>query len=301
MANASSQPETEVLKPWQQWTQPYYVVNTCVALSWCLLRFVVPGAELLQEPGSWFATKEREVFMLVGFGLLAKARRATSTHEYLFRIFLYAKIALGLLLVRSENFVALAFFGCLLSFLFVVLPTPTFAGADKVQDMTAIAFTETVLKKTDNKDDPLYLVIFAADWCETCAHVSPLFCGLAQDFTSRRRVFVKMDIGIFPNVGRRFKVDASFATRQLPTFILFYQGHEYRRLPYFDNNHKVVKTKFTKDSLHAFLLLDKTPKDAIAYLKKTNSTNSPTTTLKQQETTTTQDKATTSETHNKRT
>lgn len=266
--NDDSNPRSK--EGWRQWVQAYYVVNFLVLMSWAPLRLFLPGSEILQSQGAWFATKEREVFMLVGFGLLAKARRASSMYEYCFRIFLYGKVAIFLCLVRAENFVAMGLFLCLLSFLFVALPTPTFAGAELVEHFdNPSLFTETVLRQSQNKDDPIFIVMFTAEWCESCGHAMPLFCSLAAESTSRRRKFVAIDVGRFPNVGRRFKINLDFTTKQLPTFALFFQGSEYRRLPYFDQQDKVVKTKFSRESLHAFFLLNKPVKDAVIHLRRT--------------------------------
>lgn len=254
---------------WRQWSQPYYVVNMTIVLSWAFLRQVLPGAQRLRsEPGSWFATQEREVFMLVGFGLLSKVRRATSLHEYVYKITLYGKVALGLCLARSQSFGFLAFYLCLLSFLFVALPTPRFSGSEFVQDLDAARFVEKVLRRTDDKDDaPLWLVMFYADWCETCAHATPLFCSLAAQHSSKRRIFATVDVAANPTVARRFNIDTSYRTLQLPTFVLFYSGREKRRLPFFQDN-KIVKTKFARHSLQSYFLLDQSVHKATLILHK---------------------------------
>lgn len=239
--------------------QPYYVANVGVVASWAALRHCLPGAEtLLKDEGTWFATREREIFMLVGLGLLAKARRASSTHEYIFKVCWYGKVAVGLCLARS-NLPALALYLCVLSLMFVALPNPTFAGQDRVHVLDAARFVETVLRPTDDK---IWLVAFTADWCESCAHAQPLFCSLAAEHASKRRGFAQVDVAANPTIARRFNVDLSYRTLQLPTYALFVGGREKRRLPYLDDKNVVVKTKFTRDSLQAYFLLDMSVKDA---------------------------------------
>uniref|UniRef100_A0A6S8C4H8 Thioredoxin domain-containing protein n=1 Tax=Aureoumbra lagunensis TaxID=44058 RepID=A0A6S8C4H8_9STRA len=254
----------------EQWTQCYYLSNASVLLSWIILRSFIPGREFLDEQGTWFASKEREVYMLVGFGLLTKARRASSTHEYLFRIFLYGKIAILLCLFRSGSLATTGLYLCILSFLYVVVPIPKFAGDELVIKLDTARFTETVLRTPhpDDKSAPIYIVALVADWCESCTHIAPIFCSLAAQYTSRRRKFIAVDVGHNPNVARRFQINTTFTTKQLPTFILFFHGQEKRRLPYFGDDLKIVKTKFTRDSLESFLLLNKPVKEAVFHLRQ---------------------------------
>lgn len=255
---------------WKQWCQPYYTVNFGVILSYALVRQLLPGAiSLRTHSGAWFATQEREIFMLVGFGLLSKARRATSLHEYIYKISLYGKVAIGLCLARSQSYGALALYICLLSFLFAVLPIPRFAGSELVDSYDAARFAERVLRLPQKPDTqhPMWLVMFTASWCESCLHVTPLFCSLAAQHSSTRRKFVMIDVADNPTIARRFNIDTSYKTLQLPTFALFYAGREKLRLPYFQGN-KIVKTRFTRDSLQSFFLLDRSYNDALFIINK---------------------------------
>ena len=67
------------------YSQPFYVANGLVVASWGLLRFILPGTEWVTHDGSGalFETREKEILMLVGFALLSKVRKSTSTHEFL--------------------------------------------------------------------------------------------------------------------------------------------------------------------------------------------------------------------------
>ncbi|KAJ8609170.1 hypothetical protein CTAYLR_008411 [Chrysophaeum taylorii] len=254
---------------WWWWCQAYYLVNIAILGSWAYLRTVVPGNIREVREGHWFQTQEREVFLLVGFGLLAKARRASSLHEYAYKIFLYGKVAIGLCLARCGNYALLALYAAVLAATFVFLPTPSFPGHQYVDTFDAARFAEHVLRiPNDQKSAPLWLVMFSADWCETCALAQPLFCSLAAEHTSRRRKFALIDVSKNPTIARRFNIDVSHKTLQLPTFALFFAGREKLRLPYFDEANRVVKTKFARSALQSFFLLDTPVKDAVATIKR---------------------------------
>lgn len=244
------------------WLQPYYLVNAGVVASWAYLRLVVPGNELIRKDdgGTWFKTQEREIFLMVGFGLLAKVRRASSLHEYIYKITLYGKVAVALCLFRCGFFLGLALYACVLSFLFVALPTPKFSGSKYVETLNAAKFAERALRLSKS---PMCIVMFKASWCESCVHAEPLFCSLAAQYSSKKRIFCTVDVAENPTIARRFEIDTSYKTLQLPTFALFYRGREKLRLPYFDDKKTIVKTKFTRDSLESFLLLDKPYKEAV--------------------------------------
>lgn len=63
-------------------------------------------------------------------------------------------------------------------------------------------------------------------------------------------------------------IDVGIRSKQLPTFVMFYDGEEQRRLPYFDraDAKKVVATRFTRPSLQSFFFLDLSSKDALKKL-----------------------------------
>ena len=89
--------------PLKTYLQPYYVANGLVCVAWLPLRYVLPETWRVCEPGSgsFLMTREKEVFALIGFAVMGKLRRATSSHEFLSKVFLYGKTAMGLLLFMT--------------------------------------------------------------------------------------------------------------------------------------------------------------------------------------------------------
>lgn len=251
----------------EQWAQPYYVVNGAVLASWLVLRLVLPGASRLTETGSFMGTKEFEILGLCGFATLGKVRRASSTHEFATKVFLYGKVCMGLLLYRT-SWVALGAYLCVLAVLFVRLPPPTFAGEECIVEVDSQRLRNEILApfRGPDKSTPLWVVMLTAEWCETCTLAMPLYCSLAAEHSSTRRKFARVDVARHYDVAQLLGVDVSHRTRQLPTFLLVHDGNERRRLPFVQDG-KVVKTRFTRESLGKYFALDRPPKDVIAQFK----------------------------------
>lgn len=267
-------PQTAAAPLSSRWlyAQPYYVLNGIVCASWLLWRSVLPGAEWVIEEGSGsvFATREKEVCMLVGFALMSKVRRASSTHEFLAKCFLYGKVGLACL-CYSASVASVALCGAVYAALFALVPVPRFAGAEHVEVLDGDSFARTAARRGDpDKYAPVTVVLLTASWHDGCTAVEPLFCSLAAQYASSRRKFAKIDVAAHAHVAKRYGVDLGVRSKQLPTFALFYAGDLQRRLPYFDESKPdaVVATRYTRASLESFFLLKTQPKDVVAKLKK---------------------------------
>ena len=67
------------------------------------------------------------------------------------------------------------------------------------------------------------LVVFSAKWCGPCRLMKPIVAELEQEFQLQVRVIV-IDIEEYPKVSDRFKI------LNLPTFLLFNQGKQKKRM-----------------------------------------------------------------------
>ncbi|KAJ1445407.1 hypothetical protein M885DRAFT_550006 [Pelagophyceae sp. CCMP2097] len=253
-----------------QFAQPYYVLNGALVVSWAVLRSILPGAAAIKKEtsGSWFSTRETEIVMLVGFALLSKAKRSSSSHEFASKVFMFGKTAV-LLCLWYSSWVAFGAYAALMALVFTVVPTPSFAGTEHVEDMTTAAFEARVLRDgAQDKAGIVWVVMFGADWCEPCTNALPLFASLAQQFKSRRRQFARVHVDKHPSLAARFVIDTSYKTKQLPTFILFHGGRELKREPLFNAATKqVTKHRLSRDSLEKYFLLTSAPKDVVAHFK----------------------------------
>jgi len=183
-----------------QFAQPYYVLNGALVVSWAVLRSILPGAAAIKKEtsGSWFSTRETEIVMLVGFALLSKAKRSSSSHEFASKVFMFGKTAV-LLCLWYSSWVAFGAYAALMALVFTVVPTPSFAGTEHVEDMTTAAFEARVLRDgAQDKAGIVWVVMFGADWCEPCTNALPLFASLAQQFKSRRRQFARVHVDKHP-------------------------------------------------------------------------------------------------------
>ena len=255
--------------------QPYYLINVAAVLVWLPARYTLPGVWMIrsQGTGQFMMTREKEIWSLIGFAVMGKLRRASSTHEMMAKSFLFGKLAVGLCFLAC-NWVALALFACVCSTIFALVPAPTFAGKEHVAVLDGDSFTKACCRSgAGDRMAPVTLVAFTASWCDACTHAEPLFCSLAAQYSSERRKVATIDVGTHAHVANRYDIDLGVRTKQLPTFALFHGGKLHRRLPYFDraklpDAKVVVKTRFTRESLAKFFLLDLPVKDVVAKLKK---------------------------------
>ena len=97
-----------------------------------------------------------------------------------------------------------------------------------------------------------------------------MFCGLAADYAGSKRLFGSIDVARYPEIAKRYDVDLGVRSLQLPSYLLFRDGVLCRRLPYFDRNDatKVVRTRFTRQSMESFFLLNVKASEAARRLEK---------------------------------
>ena len=103
------------------------------------------------------------------------------------------------------------------------------------------------------------VLIFNAVWNDTCYYTYPLWCKLANKFSTDQVQFIELDVMIFDTIAKQFKVSLSGIAGQLPTLILFEDGLECLRFPMIDE--KTGKSGYALDyrekELIKFFDLDK--------------------------------------------
>ena len=114
------------------------------------------------------------------------------------------------------------------------------------------------------------IVQLTCSWHDGADALKPLFCGLAADYAGSKRLFGSIDVARYPEIAKRYDVDLGVRSLQLPSYLLFRDGVLCRRLPYFDRNDatKVVRTRFTRQSMESFFLLNVKASEAARRLEK---------------------------------
>ncbi|TDH71615.1 hypothetical protein CCR75_001747 [Bremia lactucae] len=144
--------------------------------------------------------------------------------------------------------------------LFATLGQPRYNGASKIIDLSP-ALVEKLIKKattsSKKKVPHSWLVIFYANWSDSCVEHEPMLADLSLSFTSKTLQFGRVDVVKWPDLAVEHRINVSMSSWQLPTLILFQHGKEVGRLPSIDGNNKVTKTVLDRARLlMAFQLQD---------------------------------------------
>jgi len=192
--------------------------------------------------------RESEILFFLLFVIVMRARKTGSTTMlmYLASGFTYAKIANLILWINTDPR-----FGGIFLILFIIqamlLPEPSYSGPENV-----VYFRGTSLEDEINRDKRImWLVTFYTVWSPSCVNFAPIFSKLSAEYSLDNLKFGKIDVGRFPEVSKKYYVNDSSFSRQLPTVILFKNGVEEMRCPSFDSKGQLTKFIFTEDNVKA--------------------------------------------------
>ena len=135
-----------------------------------------------------------------------------------------------------------------------LIPEPTYSGPDNVIYFRGLDSLEEELVRDKRT---AWLVAFYAVWNPACVNFAPIFAELSGKFNLRNLKFGKIDVGRYPEVGKKFHVNDSSLSKQLPTLVLFKDGKEVMRRPTVDSNFKLIKFAFTEEHVRGAFDLQK--------------------------------------------
>jgi len=122
-------------------------------------------------------------------------------------------------------------------------PQPVYNGPQKFEFLKPATLHSQVL--SDRKS--YWIIEFYATWSPPCTTLSSLFGEISQQYGTENLKFGKIDLGQYPLIAKKYAIDVNDTTSaQLPTLILFDNGEELVRMPYFDKSDKLVKCTFNK-------------------------------------------------------
>lgn len=130
----------------------------------------------------------------------------------------------------------------------MLLPEPTYSGPDKVVYFRGLTGLDEELARNSNR---LWLVAFYTVWNPACVNLAPIFAQLSNDYHLDNLKFGKIDIGRYPEAGKKYQVSDSSMSKQLPTLILFKEGKEYMRRPMADSKGKLIRFLFSGENITA--------------------------------------------------
>lgn len=90
---------------------------------------------------------------------------------------------------------------------------------------------------------------FYTVWNPACVNFAPIFAQLSTEYDLENLKFGKVDVGRYPEAGKKYNVNDSSLSKQLPTVIMFKDGKEYMRKPTGDSKGKLIKFLFSDENI----------------------------------------------------
>lgn len=228
--------------------KPYYFVNILLSLSYIVLKRT-PGVcnYLFNVEECEFDGKETEILFFLLIVVMIRTRKAGSVTmiNYLSSSFIYTKVA-NLILWFYANFIMGIVYGIIFILAGLILPEPTYSGPDNVIYFRGMQGLDEELER-DKKCT--WLVAFYTVWNPSCVHFAPVFAELSTKYDLDNLKFGKVDVGRYPDAGKKYHVNDSSMSKQLPTMILFQEGKETLRRPTVDSKSKLIKFIFNMENI----------------------------------------------------
>lgn len=237
------------LKDIKRLTEPYYIVNIILSLSYLIAKRVTYVCNVL-FPGTEceLDMRESEILFFLLIVVMIRTRKSGSVTmiNYLSSSFVYTKVANLILWFYADTKMGILY-GVIFVLLALILPEPTISGPENIIYFRASGLDEEL----ERNKRVAWLVVFYTAWNPGCVNFAPVFSRLSNEYALDNLKFGKIDVGRFPEVAKKYRISDSAMSKQLPTIILFREGKEVSRRPAIDSQGKVLKFFFSEDNVKA--------------------------------------------------
>ncbi|MCL4126301.1 UNVERIFIED_CONTAM: hypothetical protein GTU68_048878 [Idotea baltica] len=96
-----------------------------------------------------------------------------------------------------------------------------------------------------------WLITFYASWNPACGKLAPIFSKLSLEYSLPNLKFGKVDVGRYPEMAKKYYINDTSYSLQLPTIALYKGEKELMRRPCLDARGKFQKFYFTEDNIRA--------------------------------------------------
>lgn len=239
-----------IKKDLRQIAHPYYLVNIFLSLSYLIakkLPYLCNYTFMSSEAKCELDSRESEILFFLIIVIMIRTRKAGSVTmvSYLSSSFIYSKVANMILWFYADIRLGLIF-----TVVFVLtglfFPEPTYSGPENI---TYFRGTQALEDEMERDKNVTWLVAFITMWNPACNNFAPIFSQLSAEYHSDYLRFGKIDIGRFPDAGKKHHVNDSSTSKQLPTLIIFQNGKEINRRPNADSGGKLQKFFFSEDNI----------------------------------------------------
>ncbi|KAG5451280.1 Thioredoxin- transmembrane protein 2 [Clonorchis sinensis] len=205
---------------------PFYIVNVLLSTVFFISKTVPPLCTTIYD-SCQIDFHEYELLIFLGSFIALRNKRQFSIPDYLSHFCLFAKI-LSLIMFWKQNVVYAIIFGLVWLLQACFLQQPYYQGPDQVLYLRDFTFEQEVLHGDTRT---MWLIAFYAAWSPACIKLQPIFAELSADFGLSFLKFAKLDITRYPDLAKKYDIDVSSMSKQIPTLILFRHGRELVRRP----------------------------------------------------------------------
>ncbi|CAH8492464.1 unnamed protein product [Heterobilharzia americana] len=233
---------------------PYFIINMLLSILFFTTK-TIPVFCTWMYSDCHINLQEYELLIFLGSFVALRNKRQFSIPDYLAHFYMFAKLV-SLLMFWKQNVVYAILYGVLWLIQACFLQQPVYNGPDRVLYLRDTTFEQEVIH---GNPKVTWLIAFYTVWSPACIKLQPIFAELSEEFGSDLMKFGKIDVIRYPDIGVKYNIDTSGWSKQLPTLILFRQGHELTRRPGIINTPKKAIQKFTftwDNMINAFSLND---------------------------------------------
>ncbi|KAG1714282.1 Thioredoxin-related transmembrane protein 2 [Nymphon striatum] len=183
-------------------------------------------------------------FVIIVVVFKTKRKGVTSLLSYLSSLFMYVKVANVMLFFMTDPRLCILYIIVCLIQLFV-FPEPTYSGPEAIVYFNDQHFEEEI--EADKRI--VWIIAFYAMWSPVCIDFAPIFSELSAKYSLENLKFGKIDVGRYPSIAEKYKINCSSLSKQLPTVSIFKNGKIYERKPMVDSKSRLVKFVFSLDNM----------------------------------------------------
>ena len=230
----------------------YYTVNLLACSTYLLYRLQYTGTELelgkpLYDHVTPFDMFEFRVACACGaYACVQAGYRTRSLDNGVATVFFWLQaFVLGMAL--CTNAVSCFTYGLVFLLSYMLLSQPRYSGPDKVDTLTTVMLNELLADETDK----VHVLYAYTTWSSESSYMYATYARLSIQYSTPKIKFTKMNMSEWPSVAKRLGVDASHASKELPSVVLILRGEKVGQLP-----RKTAHRPFTRQDMVRDLELD---------------------------------------------
>jgi len=211
----------------------HYLLNMIVCLLYVLSRLHHGCCCFIYQVNQFEACeldfRDIEIISFLSLIIAFKSRRQKTVAPLkatISTVFLFCKIANVILFMRADwRWGVIYALVCLL--LLLLFPEPTYQGEQAVTLFRGQALDEALYLESD----VTWLVEFYAPWSPPCSRFSATFAELSLAYNNEFLKFGKLNAAAYEVIAKKYGIDTSVTSKNLPTIVLFENGKESMRRP----------------------------------------------------------------------